>query len=202
MLTLPATSAQTDDEYAAYIDAGHAAQESLGPEVTCGWVLDLRGNTGGNMWPMLAVATPFIDTSTPMSFERVDGTLQQVILEDDRALLDGSVMVAFQPADPVPVASIVLLHNETTASSGEAIVATFLGQNDVTTMGRDTAGLSTGNESESLTDGAQIILTTSTFVDRTGLLLGGSIAPDIQLADTDDGVLEARDLLDQSCGAE
>jgi carboxyl-terminal processing protease len=37
-----------------YVDSLQSQIGALDSAVTCGWVVDLRENTGGNMWPMLA----------------------------------------------------------------------------------------------------------------------------------------------------
>ncbi len=44
-------------EYARRV---HEAIAATSPSVSCGWVVDLRSNTGGNMWPMLAGLKPFL----------------------------------------------------------------------------------------------------------------------------------------------
>jgi C-terminal processing protease CtpA/Prc len=38
-----------------------------------GWIVDLRGNLGGNMWPMLAGVAPLIDSRMMGSFVDADG---------------------------------------------------------------------------------------------------------------------------------
>src|SRR6185312_7506764 len=42
---------------AAYDSLAHVVASGAG---TCRWIVDLRGNTGGNMWPMLGAVRAFV----------------------------------------------------------------------------------------------------------------------------------------------
>ena len=60
-LTIPAISNATTDEQKQHYLAQAAMHISAATEqVTCGWIIDLRNNTGGTMWPMLAAVSPFL----------------------------------------------------------------------------------------------------------------------------------------------
>ena len=44
------------------------------PSATCGWIIDLRGNGGGNMYPMLAGLKPFLGDTVLGAFVGPDKT--------------------------------------------------------------------------------------------------------------------------------
>src|SRR5262249_9604085 len=48
---------------------------TLAEQVHCGWVVDLRGNTGGNMWPMLAGIGPVLGDGLAGTFVSTDSSV-------------------------------------------------------------------------------------------------------------------------------
>lgn len=69
-VVVPRSGAMPTDEFGAAIHERLAELASLEP---CGWIVDLRGNGGGNMWPMLAGIGPLLGTEEPGSFIGRDG---------------------------------------------------------------------------------------------------------------------------------
>lgn len=140
-----------------------------------GIVLDLRQNGGGNMWPMLAGLGPLLGAEVVGSSdiwwyrnsEAGQGDYPGTKVEPPHA-------ASF--AKDLPIA---ILTSRWTGSSGEATLVAFLGRPHVRTFGQPTAGLSTGNSSIPLADGAILLLTTSVYADRTGQLYGHEIQPDV-----------------------
>jgi C-terminal processing protease CtpA/Prc len=147
----------------------------------CGWILDLRTNTGGNMWPMLAGLGPMLRQGVVGSFTYPDGEVEPWELRGSTALWDGLGMVDHGLAETadadLPVAVLI---SSLTASSGEAVAIAFHGQEQSRFFGQATAGLTTSNEPVELSDGATIFLTMSNFTDRLGRQYGQdlSVEPD------------------------
>ncbi len=56
-ILVPGFSGQDADGFATKLQAIVGELASKGP---CGWIVDLRGNGGGNMWPMLAGVGPIL----------------------------------------------------------------------------------------------------------------------------------------------
>lgn len=139
-----------------------------GPDV-CGWIVDVRANTGGNMWPMLQGLSPILGEGTPGYFVAPDSSWTSWQIGTD---ISGDRRLA---RDPVAVA---ILHGGSTVSSGEAVVVAFRGRPASRTFGQPTGGLSTANRSIPLDDGAILVLTVSIFADRGRNLYGGTIEPD------------------------
>lgn len=168
----------------------------------CGWVVDLRSNSGGNMWPMLLGLAPlleeaggsavrigaFIAADAVRSWSSHDGA----VWLEKKKLLDGGLSVyrLRQPGAPVAV-----LLGPLTASSGEAMALAFRGRANTRSFGRPTAGYSTGNRPERLPDGSLLVVTSSVMVDRNGQGDGRKIAPDVEVADSGDAAAAARDWL-------
>lgn len=155
----------------------------------CGWVVDLRENTGGNMWPMLAGIGPVLGEGIAGYFVAPDGMREPWAYRKGAAYVDTALQVTVGPpfyhlkgsALP-PVA--VLVSGET-GSSGEGMMVSFLARPRTRTFGTPTAGFSTANEGYPLPDGAQIFLTIAVMADRSGRSYGGALNPDVLMTASD-----------------
>jgi carboxyl-terminal processing protease len=169
-----------------HVDEYDALLRKLDADGPCGWVVDLRRNTGGNMWPMLGGIGPVLGEGKVGAFVDPDGNATEWHYRPEGAgtvqpgaeftLLarpTGGAYVLRRPWPPVAV-----LTGPLTGSSGEAIVTAFRGRPGARSFGRGTYGVSTANRAYRLSDGAMLHLTVSTFADRTGRLYGGVIEPD------------------------
>lgn len=154
------------------------AVDTLGP--TCRWVVDLRGNLGGNMWPMLAGIGPILGEGTVGYFMDPDSVLHPWTYEAGAAGADGVTLAEvtdpYELASPLPY--VAVLTDSLTASSGEAIAVAFRGRADARSFGESTWGVSTANSAFPLSDFAVIFLTVSTTVDRLQTIYGGKLPPD------------------------
>jgi C-terminal processing protease CtpA/Prc len=155
----------------------------------CGWIVDLRQNIGGSMWPMLAGVGPILGEGRVGAFVSPDGEqvswtyMEGQAWEGDslQAAVTGATYELDSPSPPVAV-----LTGPRTSSSGEAIAVAFQGRPNTRSFGLATMGLSTANESFELSDGAWIFLTVSVFADRTGQEYGGVVAPDEVLGEEEE----------------
>lgn len=131
-----------------------------------GVIIDLRGNTGGDMGPMVAAVSPFLPDGELMSFG-VQGTFMPVSLDKGCVSGGGSTVTLDDPfkVTGVPVA---ILQDDMTASSGEATLICFRGLDYVKTFGSATAGYCSSNNVIKLYDGATMLITMGTDVARTG----------------------------------
>jgi len=160
----------------------HAIIERVDTLGMCGWIVDLRGNGGGNMWPMLAGIGPVLGEGTVGSFIDPDSVKVEWYYRAGAAGIEPDyvqVQVNRAPYEVIEASpSVAVLTGPMTTSSGEAIVVAFRGRPKTRSFGLGTRGLSTANAGFTLSDGARILLTVSTFADRTGYLYGGIIEPD------------------------
>lgn len=168
------------DEADALATQYHRLIEGLDTLGVCGWVVDLRGNTGGNMWPMIAGVGPIVGEGVLGFFVDPDSVVNTWTYEHGTSRNDGYINTRvdgpyrlLKEGPPVAV-----LTDGQTASSGEATAIAFRGRPETKSFGQETWGVSTANRSFVLSDGAMLFLTVSTMADRTGLLYGGKIPPD------------------------
>ncbi|QQD76171.1 S41 family peptidase [Curtobacterium sp. YC1] len=143
-----------------------------------GWIVDLRDNHGGNIWPMLAALSPLLTDGRVMTFEYADRS-DDVSIDGDRAMLRGTVQAdapGSMPKSDLPVAVLV---NGMTGSSAEGVAISFTGQRNVRTFGEPTYGYSTANQPIRLYDGAVVNLTVAVDADRTGQRYGDPLVPDV-----------------------
>lgn len=171
---------------AEHANAYHNVLREVDAASPCGWVVDLRLNYGGNMWPMLAGIGPvlgdglagmFVDPGGATTRWYYGNGVAAVVSQGGTSSVGARVSVTpYQLKRPDP--PVAVLTGAGTASSGEAIVTAFRGRPATRSFGRGTYGVSTANRGFPLSDGAVIQLTVSRFADRTGRLYGESIAPD------------------------
>ncbi len=142
----------------------------------CGWIVDLRENIGGNMWPMVAGLAPLLGGEGEIgSFTYPDGTVEPWRLEAGIAWWDDQPMTTYEVQVPEAQPPVAVLIGRRTASSGEATAVAFRGRPNTRMFGQRTAGLTTSNEPLYLSDGALLALTMSVFTDRTGHAFGQDI---------------------------
>lgn len=158
------------ERYAGSILSALAAGTRAGAKA---WIVDLRRNGGGNMWPMLEGLEPLLRGQPVGAFEDRDQYRRPWridVLPEARHLPD---------LGAVPVA---VLTSQRTASSGEAVAVAFRGRPRTRSFGRPTSGHSTGNSTLALHDGTELMLTTTRFVDRSGQAYGAAVEPDVTIS--------------------
>lgn len=145
-----------------------------------GWIVDVRGNGGGNMYPMIAgvgpvlgegVAGYFIDPAgVETAWEYRDGAAWEGGVANQR------VAAPYRLRRDRP--RVAVLIDNGVASSGEAVVISFRARPDTRSFGDRTCGLSTANAPYAMSDGATLNITEATMADRTRTRYGYSIQPD------------------------
>jgi hypothetical protein len=170
-------SREEEVPFANRIQESIRSQDS--PDIV-GWVVDLRGNTGGNMWPMIAGIGPILGEGTVGYFVDPDDNQLAWGYSSGRSIINGNTAVqstnAYALINPNPRVA-VLLDNDI-ASSGEAVAVAFVGRENTRSFGSPTCGLSTANRSFTLSNGAQLFLTVSYMANRDLKLYGTPIMPD------------------------
>lgn len=168
-----------------YVDSLHLQLREFDSRDLCGWIVDLRDNTGGNMWPMVAGIGPLLGAELVGSFT-ISPPGSGWRYRDGRSWHGDSTMPA-EPAgwgrvSPTPLkhaeAPVAVLVGPETASSGEMILIAFLGRPRVRTFGDSTAGYASSNSTVALRDGATLVITSSHPRDRLGRRHPLRIGPD------------------------
>jgi carboxyl-terminal processing protease len=185
-LRVPGFGTADPEKSTAYADTIQNAIRTLEKTGVCGWIVDLRNNTGGNMWPMIAGLGPLLGRNPVGWFVRPSGAREAWTYERGASRYKGNPLATVTRAHVVrdPDAPVAVLTDGRTASSGEAAVVAFRGRPNTRSFGAATAGMSTGNESFELSDGSRLLITTNVYADRTGQKYGRPIPPDVKLSGT------------------
>jgi carboxyl-terminal processing protease len=179
------------DTLQALVRAVDAQGGSQGP---CGWVVDLRHNLGGNMWPMLVGVGPILGDGPLGSFVNASGAKVEWYYDNGAAgtfaaggprsvaaaVSAGRAPYALKRPNP-PVA---VLTDSLTASSGEAITVAFRGRPATRSFGGATIGVPTANAGFRLPDNAFLLIMVSLDADRLGRQYDTRIPPDVAIPQT------------------
>lgn len=147
-----------------------------------GWIVDLRGNFGGDMTPMLLGTGPVLGegilgyTAHPdgemHAWNYVNGKLFYEATED--ATVKVKEQYHLKKANPF----VAVLTDTLTASSGEALTVAFKGREKTKSFGYKTYGVPTSNQKFQLSDGSNMLITVAVFADRNKKRYSDSIEPD------------------------
>jgi len=144
------------------------------------WIIDLRKNSGGNCWPMLAGIGPLLG----------DGVYGYFVSGDQRIPISYREGSAFQGRHVLcrvsnrgyrtrsDRKSIVVLTSRRTVSAGEIVALAFKGRAQTCLIGEPTAGFTTANATYELSDKSLLVLTVCREADHKGNICTGSIQPD------------------------
>lgn len=192
-------------------DADNAFAQSitnaLGDGSACGFVVDLRGNSGGNMFPMIAGLWPLLG----------EGYSYPVLgpgLEDGRVTFEAGQMVAYAspgasgemfgalstwtPGTNISQLPAAVLIDDGVASSGEGTAIALRGREGTRYFGQPTYGIASANAIFTLSDGIQMAVTAAYLRDSQGRIYPDGVPPDEPVTtgagdpgDPDDAVMEA-----------
>lgn len=149
-----------------------------------GWIIDLRENFGGNMWPMLAGLEPLLGEDNLGYFIDADDTYTEWFCKNGSSYYNNKIACSIN-GKPSNIflhdTKVAVLLDSLTGSSGEAVAISFKGRKNTKFFGKPSRGKSTGNQSFILSNDAMLVLTTSIFADRNKNKYGGKILPDVTI---------------------
>jgi hypothetical protein len=192
-------------EYLRTARAEMAAADA--PEPACGWIIDVRGVSGGASGPLFSAVSGLLGEGRVITFDSavsdwwVDVDAAGMVIfgaeggtselldspmfaeETAAAEQEQAAWVAVLEGEPpyVPnagVPPVVVLVSNATSSAGEQLVVAFQGRPLSRTIGGVTAGSPHGLLALRMADGAQLRMPTSTPIDRDGTRYSGNIIPD------------------------
>jgi carboxyl-terminal processing protease len=183
-----------------FVDKLHGLVMDLQSQKPQGWIIDLRGNGGGNMWPMLAGIGIVIGEGDLGAFISADDERAPWFYRSGKAgvrMSDGKEEVSSEMKQPPFAFSelpwVALLFDRGTGSSGEAVAISFAGRPRARSFGEHTGGFSTSNQMYPLSDGASLFLCNGIEADRTGKLYPDGLEPDTNVPGTDTRPAEEND---------
>jgi carboxyl-terminal processing protease len=175
---------ENDQQFVAFETNLQRILAELDQSHPAGWIVDLRGNVGGNMWPMLSGIGPligegdnlgqFTDSVKHSTWEYRNGVAAE--LENGKATNYPAIAGAPYHISGTP--NVAVLIDRSTGSSGEAIAIAFRGRSSTRFFGEHTQGSSTANQTITLSDGASMWLTIGIDADRNGKQYIDGLAPD------------------------
>lgn len=160
----------------AYADALAEGIRREGAAGACGAIVDLRGNGGGNMGPMVAGLSALLPDGDVLWFDSPRGSTAVTVTGGSVQGGGSPMTVDAGPKLDVPVAVLV---DGDTGSSGEATMLAFRGLDNSRSFGAPTAGYASANSIIELPGGAKLMLTIAKDRDRTGEVhMDDPVAPD------------------------
>jgi carboxyl-terminal processing protease len=176
--------------YARQIQDAIAAADR---DTLIGWIVDLRSNGGGNMWPMIAGLGPILGEGPLGYFIGPTGTETIWEYRGGSSYSGNFAVTTVNPPYTLrrPAPRVAVLSDNRIASSGEATFIAFRHRPNTRSFGQPTCGLSSANSTYTLSDGAIFNLTTSLMADRVKTPFGDSIAPDEVISDPNQTIQRA-----------
>jgi hypothetical protein len=185
LVVVPAFSPQSDDQGVAFESALQKLIAQLDDGHPAGWIVDLRGNLGGNVWPMLAGLGPLLgDQDNLGQSMTLDGQSTNYYRNGTAGFIgpqgntysyppmNGSTYKLTSPA------LVAVLVDHSTASSGEITALAFKGSAKARFFGEHTLGATTVTNGWTLIDGANPVIAVGVSADRQGRRYPNGIDPD------------------------
>lgn len=168
----------------AHAQLYHDLIREVDSDAICGWIVDLSGNPGGNMWPMLAGIGQVLGEGNSGMFIDADGVRTPWFYAGGASGIErsGQRQTLTRVARPYrlrrPDPPVAVFTGTQTASAAEAVAIAFRGRPASRSFGSYTAGLPTANTAYQMRDGALVVLTTAWKADRNGVIYRGRIQPE------------------------
>lgn len=180
-----------------YADSLHRAVLHLGSLAPRGWLIDLRQNSGGNLYPMLAGLGPLLGCGDLGWDVSPDGKREAWWYCRDTSHPEGASHITLVPSPvvlPDTLPAVVLISGRT-GSAGEALAMSFIGRPRTRIYGERSAGLATNNRICFLADSALLNITSGVMMDRTGGTHLEGIEPDRYVGSEEEAFQAALDSL-------
>lgn len=162
----------------------------------CGVIVDLRGNGGGDMGPMLAGLAPLLPDGVVSSF--VIGEQRTTVRLSDGTVSGGGTTTTTAAGATTLDLPVAVITDAGTGSSGEQTAIAFRGLDRARSFGAPTAGYASVNQTMPLYSGSTLALAVGETEDRTGERYGDAPIPPDQ--PSDDPVADATAWLTGQCG--
>ena len=180
---------------------------AAGSSASCGYIVDLRGNQGGNVWLMVAGLSPLLGEGwRSYELDRNGKTTSAGYLKRGAAIAGEGEYASqtivsvdgWQPYPRLAKAPVAVLIDDAVGSSGEGVAVAFKGRPRTRFFGQTTYGAASSNEGFLIGERVNIVVTTGMMADRKGHIYPDGVPPDQQvmagdrsLGDPDDAVVEA-----------
>ncbi len=141
------------------------------------WMVDLRKNTGGNMYPMIAGLNCLTDDGIYGYFIDPKTLTESQLISTNGQASKAKVNLPYKVKNIT--CKIAVLVDSMTASSGEMVAISLKSLGNARFFGQSTAGLTTVTDLFELSDGSYLVLATKYMVDRNRQKYLAGIIPDV-----------------------
>lgn len=162
----------------AYAGAARDALDTFARTQTCRYIVDLREDGGGNMYPMLNGLQALLGDEPYGYWQNAIAAEAPWRLATESTLPVGDIAAGAHQRALQGSAPVAVLIGGDTGSSGEFTVMAFEGRPHTRFFGEPTAGYLTTNEHHDLPDGAYLAVSTGWASDRLHRTYRETIAPD------------------------
>lgn len=151
-----------------------------------GILVDLRLNTGGDMWPMISGVAPLLGDGVHGYFMLEGKPINNWRIKKGKVYEGNRKRIKIKNNCPVNKdIKIALLIGPATGSSGEMTAISFLGKPNTKSFGERTAGYVTANNKIKLRDNLYYFLSSSYVADHNKKEYRKAIDPDVEIIDGD-----------------
>lgn len=184
---------QSDEAKQAYANKVQDIIRGLDERGLHKWIVDLRSNSGGNMWPMIVGIGPLLGDGHAGAFTFENSFELKWYYEQGAARAGEQIGCRIDPYYQLKSSSpyVAILIGPSTASSGEAVAISFNGIERARTFGQPTMGLTTANHYFRLSDGAGLLIAASYFSDRMGQVYSEGLTPQTLALGSDDAAMKS-----------
>lgn len=159
----------------AYANAARAALRTFGERQICRYIVDLRSNEGGSMYPMINGVESLLGKPPYGFWQPANGAPESPWMLKAGMVRDEDIPVSETAQSRAAVAVLI---DRRTASSGEMTAIAFKGRPNTRMFGENSAGSLTTNAMAGLPDGASLNISTGWAADRSKRSYRDVIAPD------------------------
>ena len=184
-VSVPALSTTNETASAAFANTIQQMVRELDSQNEIkGWIVDLRKNTGGNMYPMIAGLGPLTGSGKLGYFmKRVNNRPYYLPWHYTKGTSGSGKGISVRVNRPYSLKKkkpkVAILIGKLTSSSGEMTAISFHGAKNTRFFGQPTGGFTTGNGKYSLPDGSFLLLATMHTANRNKKAFDAEIHPDV-----------------------
>ncbi len=177
------------DSVQVWADSLRSVYEAYNDNNTNGWILDLRGNFGGNIHPMLTGLYPLFGDTAILNFEQRNIGIQTYqfangsLIETLGKKIVKKLMTYKKFKDSSDKRKVAVIIDSKVASSGEILTIALINRENTKLFGTETAGIPTVVRRWQLSDGAFLGIVTGAFLDKQYKPYIRSIKPNVQVDD-------------------
>ena len=186
---VPTMPANTPEEVERLARQLHDRISEAARQQLTGWIVDLRLNGGGNLYPMLTGLRPLLgDGVVGGTIDPGGQRVQEWVLKPDGLYWRDTmgdrrfVELDMSAEVPDPLIPVVVLVGPLTRSSGQGAALAFQGRRRCLLLGEPTAkGYTTVTTPFALTSDVSLSLAVGFMADRSGIPCKSQVVPDLRL---------------------